>query len=125
MKVEGEFSKYSISTLENQASILKNYFNAIESYYGEDWDALTNPFLFASGFSAAIDVFVGKILPHCYSTKKFTEQYLKELIVIPKDNLIKQSEVKGMSGESAIYKIKTRLLESVFVETANEDEFEI
>lgn len=125
VKVDGEFSKYSITTLENQASILKNFFNAIESYYGEEWDALTNPFLFASGFSAAIDVFIAKILPYCYSTKKFTEQYLKELIIIPKDNLIKQSEVKGMSGESAIFKIKTRFLESVFVESANEEDFEI
>ena len=93
--------------MENQASILKNFFNAIESYYGEEWDSLTNPFLFASGFSAAIDVFVSKILPYCYSTKKFTEHYFKELIIIPKDNLIRQSEVKGMSGESAIFKIKT------------------
>jgi len=125
VKVDGEFNKYSITTLENQATILKNYFNAIESYYGEEWDSLTNPFLFASGFSAAIDVFVSKILPHCYSSKKFTEQYLKSLIIIPKDDLVRQSEVKGMGGEAAIFKIKNRLLAFVYVETANEDEFEI
>lgn len=125
VKVDGEFNKYSISTLENQASILKNFFSAIESYYGDEWDKLSNPFLFASGFSAAIEVFISKILPYCYSNRKFTKNYLKELIVIPKDRLIRQFEVKGMSGESAIFKIKSRLIEYVFVETANEDEFEI
>lgn len=125
VKSDGEFSKYSLTTLENQASVLKNYFNAIQSYYGDDWDSLNNPFLFASGFSAAIEVLISKILPHCYSTKKFTEQYLKDLLIISKENLIKQSEVKGMSGESARNRIKMRLLENVLIEDTNEEEFEI
>jgi DGQHR domain-containing protein len=125
LKGDGEFAKYSITTLENQASILRNYFSAIQSYYDEEWDTLNNPFLFASGFSAAIDIFITKILPYCYSTKKFTENFFKELIVIPKENLIKQSEVKGMSGESAASKIKERLIEYVHVTITNEDEFEI
>ncbi|MDY0085945.1 MAG: DGQHR domain-containing protein [Bacteroidales bacterium] len=125
VKSDGEFSKYSLTTLENQASVLKNYFNAIQSYYGDDWDALSNPFLFASGFSAAIEVFIGKILPHCYATKRFTEHYFKELIVFSKETLIKQAEVKGMGGESARNKIKNRILENVYIEDTNEEEFEI
>lgn len=125
VKSDGEFAKYSLTTLENQASVLKNFFNAIQSYYGDEWDTLNNPFLFASGFSAAIEVFIGKILPNCYSTKKFTEQYFKELIIISRENLIKQSEVKGLSGESAKNIIKNRILENVFMEDTNEEEFEI
>lgn len=73
VKSDGEFAKYSLTTLENQASVLKNYFSAIQSYYGDEWDTLSNPFLFAAGFSAAIEVFIGKILPYCFSNKKFTE----------------------------------------------------
>lgn len=125
VKSDGEFAKYSLTTLENQASVLKNFFNALQSYYSDDWDTLHNPFLFASGFSAAVEVFVSKILPYCFSNKKFTESYLKELIIISKDNLIKQSEVKGMSGESARNAIKSRLLENLYIEDANEDDFEI
>ncbi len=125
VKSDGEFAKYSLTTLENQASVLKNYFNAIQSYYGNDWDKLSNPFLFASGISAAIEVFISKILPHCYSTKTFTESYLKRLIIISKDDLIKQSEVKGMSGETAKNKIKSRLLENLCIEDTNEEEFDI
>lgn len=125
VKADGEFAKYSITTLDNQASILKNYFGAIQSYYDEEWETLNNPFLFASGFAAGIDVFTSKILPHCYSAKKFTEQYLKELIIIPQEDLIHQTEVKGMSGESAVNKIKQRLLQYVNIEMTDENDFEI
>lgn len=125
VKSDGEFSKYSITTLETQASVLKNYFNAIQSYYGELWDSLQNPFLFAAGFTASIDVFVNKILPICFANKKFKEEYLKELIIIPKDKLLKQTEVKGLSGESAIITIKNRLLTYLQMEDTSEDDFEI
>ena len=125
VKSDGEFSKYSLTTLENQTSVLKNYFNALQSYYGETWDTLQNPFIFASGFGATIEVFISKILPYCYSKKKFTESFFKEIILIPKDDLIKQKEVKGMSGESARNTIKNRLISYLNIESATEEDFEI
>ena len=125
VKSDGEFTKYSLTTLENQASVLKNYFNALQSYYGDEWDTLSNPFLFASGFSAAIEIFIGKILPVCYLNKKFTENFFKELLIISKDNLFKQSDVKGLSGEAAIESIKGKLLMNLNIEETNEEEFEI
>jgi hypothetical protein len=51
--------------------------------------------------------------------------YLKELIVIPKDRLIRQSEVKSLSGEAAKAKIKDKLLKYINIEDTNEEEFEI
>jgi len=125
VKNDGEFSKYSITTLENQASILRNYFNVLQSYYGDEWDSLNNPFLFASGFSAAIEVFIGKILPICFAEKKFTEHYMKELIILPTDKRILQSEVKGLSGEAAKEKIKDRIQEFLQSSDTSEDDFEI
>jgi hypothetical protein len=86
---------------------------------------LSNPFLFASGFSATIELFINKILPYCFAEKKFTEKFFKEIIVIPNDKLIKQSEVKGMSGENARSTIKNRLSNFVNIERATEDDFEI
>ncbi len=125
VKSDGEFSKYSLTTLENQASVIKNYFSAIQSYYDDEWDSLKNPFIFASGLGAAVDVFTIKILPYSYSKKKFSESFFKKIIVIPKDKLIKQDEVKGMSGESARDLLKDRLLEYVSIEETTEDDFEI
>ncbi len=125
VKSDGEFSKYSLTTLDYQASALKNYFNAIQSYYGEEWDKLTNPFLFASGYSAAIEVFINKVLPHCFANKKFTEVFFKEIIVIPSDKLIRQQEVKGLSGESARSAIRLRLQAQIRIVETSEADFEI
>ncbi len=125
VKKDGEFSKYSLTTLENQALVLKNYFNSLQNYYGEIWDTLHNPFIFASGFGAAIDVYVTKILPYCFSNKNFTESFIKNILIFPKENLIKQSEVKGMSGEAARELIKSRIIENLNIEITIEEEFEI
>ena len=125
VKSDGEFSKYSLTTLDYQANVLKNYFNALQSYYGDTWDTLKNPFIFASGFGAIIEVFASKILPYCYSQKKFTEAFFKKIIIIPKEGLIFQKEVKGMSGEAARNTIKSRLISYLNIETTKEEDFEI
>ncbi len=62
--IDGEFSKYSQPTLDSQVKILKNFFNALQFYYGDNWFTLKNPFIFASGFGGAVDFFISKILPH-------------------------------------------------------------
>lgn len=125
VKSDGEFSKYSLTTLDYQANVLKNYLNALQSYYGDTWYTLKNPFIFASGFGAIIDVFSSKILPYCYSQKKFTESFFKKIIIIPKEDLIFQREVKGLSGEAARNKIKSRLISYLNIETTKEEDFEI
>ena len=124
VKVHGEFSKYSLSTLETQSNTLMNYFNAIQFYYGKEWEVLKNPFLFASGFGAAIDVFINKILPYGYSKKKFSEDFFKKIIMIEKDKLIYQEEVKGLSGEAAREKIRMKFNSFIKISETKEDEFE-
>ena len=125
VKNEGEFSRYGLTTLENQTNILKNYLNAIQFCYGEKWYLLTNPFIYASGFGAAIDVLINKILPYCYSKKKFSEVFFKEIIIIPQDKLIEQTEVRGMSGEIARITIQKRLTTYIRIQVTTEDDFEI
>lgn len=125
VKTDGEFAKYAITTLDYQATVIKNFFNVLQSYYGDDWDSLNNPFLFASGFSAAIEVFMSRVLPSCFASRKFSEVYMKEIIVIPADKKIMQTEVKGLGGEAAREKIKNRIQEFVQAPVATEDDFEI
>jgi DGQHR domain-containing protein len=125
VKPEGEFSKYSLDTLEVQAKVLINYFKAIENCYDKDWDHLTNPFLYASGFGAAIDVFISKVLPYCFAQKKFSESFFKSIIQMPKTDLILQSAVKGLSGEAARERIKLKLAEVIVIEVTKEEDFEI
>jgi DNA sulfur modification protein DndB len=125
VKTDGEFSKYSITTLEIQASILMNYINTLQFYYGKEWDSLKNPFLFASGFGAAIEVFITKILPYGYSQKKYSETFFKEILIMPKDKIFYQDEVKGLSGEAARENIKIKLNSCLSIIETNEEEFEI
>lgn len=126
VKKDGEFSKYKLTTLETQANVLKNYFNAIQSYYDAKWYSQKNPFIFASGYGAAIDLLITEILPYCYAEKKFSMAFFKEIIVIPKKELIEQSIVKGLSGEAAKSAVRNKLKEFLNVEdAATEDDFEI
>ena len=125
VKSDGEFNKYSLTTLEIQAAVIRNYLTAIQSYYNEEWESLNNPFIFASGLGAAVDMFTNKILPYSYSNKKFSESFFKKTIIIPKDKLIKQNEVKGLSGEAARDYFKAKLLQCVCIEETTEDDFEI
>jgi len=125
VKKDGEFEKYNITTLDYQIAAIKNYFNAIQYYYGEEWDKLNNPFLFASGFGAAIEVLTTKILPACYAARNFTDAHIRTYLSIPKDMLIKQSEVKGMSGETAKAQIRDQLTKCILSAHASESEFKI
>lgn len=125
VKENGEFAKYSIHTLEAQTNILINYFNALSYFYGKNWDNLKNPFLFAAGFGAAIDVLESKLLPFGYSKKKFTEEFFKNLITLEDLTLPLQEEVKGLSGETARETIREKLIHSINIHEHKEDEFEI
>lgn len=125
VKAEGEFSKYFITTLEIQANILMNYFNTIHSFYGKDWDSLKNPFIFASGFGAAIDVFITKILPQGYSQKKYSESFFKSIMDMTKEKMIYMDEVKGLSGEAARENIKSKLIDCLLIEESHEEDYEL
>jgi len=125
-KEDGDFYKYNIETLELQVKILINYFSAIEYYYDKEWDNTTNnPFLYASGFGAALDVFVYRILPHSFLNKNFSQEFFKSLFNFSRINLIRQTDVKGLSGEAARDAIKEKLGEIIVFERLQKDEFVI
>lgn len=126
VKSEGEFLKYNIENLEPQTKILKNYFKAIAYYYDSKWgDINFNPFLYASGFSAAIDLLINKVLPYCYAQRKFTLDIFKSVLVFTKDSLPKIDEVKGMSGEKQRNLLYERLLNCLNIESVGEHDIEL
>ena len=124
VKTHGEFEKYQIQTLEFQAKVLKNYFKALEYYYDKKWYELSNPFLYASGFSASVDVLVSILLPFCYSKKSFSFDTFKSALNITKDTLLKQSDVKGKSGETAKLFLYDELKKLVNIDTITETDLE-
>jgi DGQHR domain-containing protein len=124
VKEDGEFSKYSINTLEAQTNTLINYFSAIEKMYGKEWDSLKNPFLYASGFGAALDILENKILALGFAQRKFSEDFFKSFFKIEKSKLPILDDIKGLSGESARLKLKDKLLSLINLEETREEDIE-
>jgi DGQHR domain-containing protein len=120
-KEDGDFEKFDISALDYQYAVLKNYFTVIQQSYGTSWEKLTNPFIFASGFNAAIEVLSNKLLAKCYGEKDIREDLFRRLLKIDSNNLIQQSAVKGQSGETAKETIRKRLESCIVESTANRD----
>lgn len=126
VKSEGEFLKYNIENLEPQTKILKNYFRAIAYYYDSKWgDVNFNPFLYVSGFSAAIELLINKVLPYCYAQRKFTYDIFKSVIVFTKDTLPRVDDVKGMSGEKQKSLLYDKLLSCLDMEIVSEHDIEM
>lgn len=124
VKPQGEFEKFQITTLERQTKILINYFTALQYYYDKKWYELTNPFLYGSGFSAAIEVLINKILPYCYSKRSFSIETFKSVIHLTKENLPLQNDVKRTSGEAAKDILFQKLSDAVNIEQIDEQEME-
>ncbi len=122
---DGEFDKYKITTLAIQVKILKNYFDAYKYYYDKKWIEASNPFLYASGYSAAIEVLCSNILPLCYAAKDYSQDKFKSLISLSQNSLPKQSDVKGYSGETATNYFIEILKETIEQNPLNDDEIKL
>jgi DGQHR domain-containing protein len=121
---KGEFEKYNIVNLEYQVKLLINYFAVFETAYAQNWSRTLNPFIFAAGFNAALDILGNDLLQICFAKKDFSKEMFASLLKFDKNNLIEQSEVKGLSGNAAKNKIKTKL--EALIETQQihqEDDF--
>jgi hypothetical protein len=127
IKRDGEFSKYTISELETQKRVLENYFSAIADYYGKEWNTTKNPFLFAAGFGAAIDVLILRLLPYCNTKNRtFTKEIFKSILVFDRSNLIlKNSADRNLSGDAARATFKERLEQIVNIEIPNEEDIKL
>lgn len=109
VKKDGYFEGVELESFDHQYNVLKNYFSVLAEQYGSTWDSTTNPFIFSSGFNAAIEVLSHKLLKKCYTNKDFSQNKFRELLRIDEKTLIRQSEVKGLSGEKAIAVIREKL----------------
>jgi len=124
VKEEGEFPKVGVTNLDNQIRVLISYFSVYQDAYALNWHkTTTNPFLFASGFSAALELLNDTLLRRCRSEKSFKKEKFATFLKLGKDNLIHPSLVKNLSGEAAKQKIKEQL-KLLVIDRTNNDEIE-
>jgi len=123
----GVFEQVGIYEFEIQKQIVLNFFTALKQKYEREWESKSNAFQYASGFAGAMDFLRLRVIQHCSSLKKisFAVDTLKDILTLSKDNLIYQSEVKGLGGKDAQKQIYQRLVDSFNPNIQSSREIEI
>lgn len=108
---KGVFEQIDVVELQGQRQIIFNLFNALQENYKDKWWERSNAFMYAAGFTGAIDFLRLKLIPYCNQVESITTKTISESISLPYDRLILQDEVKGLGGRDAPRKIYDRLVE--------------
>jgi DGQHR domain-containing protein len=106
---KGDFEQRGITQFETQKQVIKNLFSALSEHYGEGWYETTNAFMYAAGFTGAIDFLRTKLLSYGHTHKSYTQQTFFDAIRMQRNDLILQQEVKGKGGKDAPAIILDRL----------------
>jgi len=110
---KGAFEQLGIKELEQQAQILLNWLRVLQDAYGSQWLDKDNVFLYASGFSGAVDFFKNKLLTYCNMHNAFDLPTMQEPMKSLRENLIWQRDVAGMQGRRSTATI-SEMLTQVF-----------
>ncbi|TGM45983.1 DGQHR domain-containing protein [Leptospira vanthielii] len=122
----GIFEQIGVNEFEMQKKIIMNLFNVLREKYDEKWFDKSNAFLYGSGFSGAIKFFELKLVPYCNKEGSFTSKTINQIINFDKNNLIMQTDVKGLSGAKAVNTIYEKLIETFNpTQNTNSSKFEI
>jgi len=114
VKPQGEFEKYNLTSLEIQAKVLINYFKAFQYYYDNSWFSISvNPFLYAMGFSAAIDILYMHLLPQCFAARDYSKNKFIDLLKFDSRNLPRKDKASGKSGDMQKREIYNAILDVV------------
>ena len=106
---KGVFDQIGITELERQRQGFLNLFQAISKLYGEKWNDRSNAFLYAAGFTGAIEFLKNRIVPYCTTKKSFKSEVILDALKSLAANLVAQSEIKGLGGKDAPKRIYERL----------------
>lgn len=109
VEAKGDFEQRNIFDLETQKKIVKNFFAALQSFYGERWFDVTNAFMYGAGFTGGVDFLKTKMLSYCQDRKSFTKDTIKNAFDLSVSDLVLQEEVKGKAGKEAAQAVQERL----------------
>jgi DGQHR domain-containing protein len=111
-------------SLEVQTAIFKNFFNVLADKYGEHWTEKDNAFLYAAGFTGAVEFLQLKVIPFCALRNSFKKDVIAAALKLDVSDRIKQEEVKGLGGKDAPKRVFDRL-NGFFVPEDNKGAFEV
>jgi DGQHR domain-containing protein len=109
---KGSFNLIKLDALEDQRTVILNLFLALAEKYDEQWDDNDNAFMFAAGFTAAMQFLQLQLIPYCNVQKSFEVRTIADAIELDSGNLIRQSDMKGLGGSRASSQVHARLVEA-------------
>lgn len=109
---KGSFDQIGLTNLEDQRQVILNLFLALQEKYGEDWSEKTNAFLFAAGFTAALNFLHLKLMSYCSGKQSFEKSTIADALTLGPGSLILQSDLKNLGGSKATSEVYDRLLKA-------------
>ncbi|PVY81819.1 DGQHR domain-containing protein [Cupriavidus alkaliphilus] len=109
---KGSFEQIGLTNLEDQRRVILNLFLALQGKYGNKWDEKDNAFLWAAGFAAALQFLHLKLMSYCSGKQSFEQSTIADAIALGADNLIRQTDIKGLGGGKAVAEVYDRLLDA-------------
>jgi len=127
LEVDGVFAIHKLTNLQNQKSVILNYFTALKFYYDKEdiWSNKNkNPFLTNAGFFGAIEHLIKNLLIKCAEKKSFKVEDFKVLLDLQKGELIKRADLKNLEGKSQRKAIVDYLQDNYLKSLPNQEEYE-
>lgn len=122
---QGVFSRYNLTSLENQKAVISNYFKALSKWYNSEnlWNSKQkNPFLINAGFIAAIEALCALIIPKCAEQGSFKVETIYNVLNL-NGPLLTRADVKNQDGKTQRKSIYEYLVASINKNIPEENEY--
>lgn len=106
---KGDFEQVDLFEFETQRKIIENWFAALATKYGDAWEERSNVFMYAAGFTAAVNFLRLHLIPYCNTQGDYSQQGFQNAIDLDVSSLILQDEVSGLSGSDSVTRVFERL----------------
>ncbi|WP_081073250.1 DGQHR domain-containing protein [Burkholderia multivorans] len=113
---KGDFEQVDVMEFETQRKIIENWMGALQKIYGDSWEDKSNVFMYAAGFTAAINFLRTHLIPYCNTNGgNYTLSAFSKAVNLEKTELILQNEVSGLSGSDSVTRVFERLKDAFVV----------
>lgn len=124
---DGKLEEKNISSLNSQASVLRNYFNALKYHADKTskWSTISsNIFYKAAGFIGAIEFFMENVLPKCVAQRSFKQEVIVKMFDFSDVELITPKNIESTDGRTARKRVINNLKEAFISETPGESDYD-
>lgn len=124
---DGKLEEKNVTSLNLQATVLQNYFNALR-YHADKvskWSTISsNIFYKAAGFIGAIEFFMENVLPKCVAQKSFKQEVIVKMFDFSDVELITPKNIETTDGRTARKRVIDNLKEAFISETPGESDYD-